>query len=209
MPPRPYRMGARAQGVAATRARIVQAAVVLHGEQGIGATTWEEIAGRAGVSTATVYRHFPSFESLIPACARDAFEAGAQLPSREVIDALFAALPSVPERIRKLVEESCTCYQRGEAWLAACRREALGTVPGLVEIVASQQRALDALIRGALAGTSPPTDAVRTLGVLLDFPFWKALIGGGVPRQRAPEVITRLAVNLLQDSEGGPDGSGR
>jgi len=86
-------MAAREQAVDATRRRIVDAAIALHARHGVLATNWEEIAERAGVSTATVYRHFPSLEELIPACARSAFEAGAQLPSPEQAATAFARLP--------------------------------------------------------------------------------------------------------------------
>ena len=42
----------------------------LHLEQGIVATTWEDIARRADVATATVYRHYPTLDELVGAAAR-------------------------------------------------------------------------------------------------------------------------------------------
>ena len=61
-------MSKRAAAAARTRERIVDATRDLHGEQGIAATSWEDIAARAGVGVGTVYRHFPSLDELIPAC---------------------------------------------------------------------------------------------------------------------------------------------
>ncbi|HEX2178420.1 MAG TPA: helix-turn-helix domain-containing protein [Actinomycetota bacterium] len=78
MSPRRYQMQARSQAMAETRARIVRAATELHTERGNLATSWEEIAERAGVAPATVYRHFPSLVELIPACARSVFDVVAQ-----------------------------------------------------------------------------------------------------------------------------------
>ncbi len=67
--PRRYRMDARAASVEQTRRRIVEAAKILHADQGILGTSYEEIARRADVAPATVYRQFPTLSDLLPACA--------------------------------------------------------------------------------------------------------------------------------------------
>src|ERR1700682_702849 len=146
---RQYRMAGRAIKFHKTRDQIVRAAVRLHGENGVRETSWEAIGKSAGVSTATVYRHFPSLEALIPACAQAAFAAGAQLPTTAELTGLFSGLASISERLERVITESCRCYQRGEAWLDASRREA-ANVPALANAVRTQERALDALITGAV-----------------------------------------------------------
>src|SRR6266511_4195895 len=45
--------------------------MALHAERGILATTWEDIARRADVAVATVYRYFPSLDALVPACGEE------------------------------------------------------------------------------------------------------------------------------------------
>src|SRR3712207_4626602 len=70
MSPRKYDMSKRAAAAEETRRRIVAAAQALHTEQGVAATSWEDIAERAGVGVGTVYRHFPSLDELVPACGR-------------------------------------------------------------------------------------------------------------------------------------------
>lgn len=70
----------RAEDEQRTRARIVDAAEALHGEVGPAGTTISAIAERAGVTRATVYRHFPDDESLFLACS-------AQWLSRQVLPA--------------------------------------------------------------------------------------------------------------------------
>ena len=52
-----------------TRERILLAALALFGEQGIAATSLNQVAERAGVTRVTVYRHFADKEQL----AREAF----------------------------------------------------------------------------------------------------------------------------------------
>src|SRR5918999_188498 len=66
---RSYRMSRRAEGVAETRQRIVEATVELHGTVGPAASTIAAIAERAGVTRLTVYRHFPDDEALWAACS--------------------------------------------------------------------------------------------------------------------------------------------
>ena len=66
---RPYRLQRRAESRSATRARIVGAAVALHGTVGPAETTISAIAKLAGVQRHTVYDHFPDERSLLAACS--------------------------------------------------------------------------------------------------------------------------------------------
>ena len=67
---RPYVLKERAERVAATRARIVEAIMNLHQELGPRNTTVSAIAKRAGVERLTVYRHFPDVSSMFSACSQ-------------------------------------------------------------------------------------------------------------------------------------------
>ena len=196
MTSRQYRMGERAVQFHKTRDRIVHAAVRLHGEAGVRQTSWEAIGKRAGVSTATVYRHFPTLEKLIPTCAQAAFAAGAQLPTSLQLTSLFSGLTTASERLVRVIGESCRCYERGEGWLDAARREAAG-VPALAAAVRTQDRALDALIAAAV-GSQTARNKKGALRALLDFPFWKSLVDAGVPRAKAPAVIADLALRVVE-----------
>ncbi|MER5654407.1 MULTISPECIES: helix-turn-helix domain-containing protein [unclassified Streptomyces] len=70
---------------AAFRQEIARAAVELFVDQGVTATTGEQIAQAVGVSSRTLWRYFPSKES----CVSPLFAAG--------IDAIAAALRAWPE----------------------------------------------------------------------------------------------------------------
>ena len=115
-------MSKRAAAVAQTRQRIVDATRELHGEQGIAATSWDDIAARAGVGVGTVYRHFPSLDELIPACGEVTMEAIA-LPDPRRVPALFERVDAPAERIERLVREAFAIYERGAPELRAIRRE--------------------------------------------------------------------------------------
>ena len=66
---RGYRKVKRADDEQRTRARIVDAAEELHGTVGPAGASISAIADKAGVTRATVYRHFPDDESLFLACS--------------------------------------------------------------------------------------------------------------------------------------------
>src|SRR5688500_12570201 len=111
MSPRNYDMSKRAAAVAQTRQRIVDATLELHGEQGIAATSWDDIAARAGVGVGTVYRHFPSLDELIPACGEITKQVVA-LPDPSRLPALFEDATEPAERIARLVRETFAIYER-------------------------------------------------------------------------------------------------
>jgi len=195
--PRRYQMATRERAVQETRQRIIDAAISLHAQRGVIATNWEEIAGGAGVSTATVYRHFPSLGELVPACARTAFEAGASLPTPAQAAAAFARLTRPAPRLERLIRESCRCYELGAGWLAAARRDAK-SVPALDRAVRLQDRVLGVLIQTALGDAFVDAQTMSVIKALIDFPFWKALTDAGVATETVPQVINDLVRSRLQ-----------
>src|SRR5918993_2434066 len=66
---RRYEKRARAAQEEATRQRVIEAAMALHGTVGPARTTVSAIAERAGVRRATVYRHFPDERALFLGCS--------------------------------------------------------------------------------------------------------------------------------------------
>src|SRR5918999_1993201 len=71
---RTYTLKRRAEQQAATRRRIVEAAVDLHSSVGPALTTFSMVAERAGVQRHTLYAHFPDERSLGLACSALAME---------------------------------------------------------------------------------------------------------------------------------------
>lgn len=119
----------------------------LHGDQGIIGTSWEDIALRAGVSLATVYRHFPSL-ALVLAC--DALAEGFMRPPEpERAESLFEGMDALPERIERLVGELCAFYERGGGALLLAKREGHLVKP-LAEWAGKLDRVREVLARVAL-----------------------------------------------------------
>lgn len=190
MSPRRYRMGARADAVARTRDAIVAAARDLHAERGLAATSWDDIAERAGVSTATVYRHFPSTRELVPACARTVFDL-IQPPSLEQASATFGALDQAADRFEHLVRTSCHCYAAGAGWLHAAHRERdfSAELDGALRII---EDSLGVLVTAA-AGRRLPRADHALLFVVCDFPLWWSLTATGLPARTVERELVRLA----------------
>jgi AcrR family transcriptional regulator len=187
--PRRYRMAARAGAIGETRRRIVEAAKVLHADQGVVATSWEDIAAGAGLSTATVYRHFPGLAELIPACAQSVFDL-IKPPTAGEAAVRFSALGSATKRLEHLVRESCRCYREGEGWLHAAHRER-DFVPSLDQALVVIEDSLEVLVAAAVGEKVSPKDHSE-LFVLCDFPFWKSLIDSGLRYNEAEALIVRL-----------------
>jgi AcrR family transcriptional regulator len=198
-------MGARAEAVASTRAEIVSAAMKLHTERGVVATSWDDVAREAGVSTATVYRHFPSLAELVPGCARTVFDL-IQPPTLEQASRQFAALRTAAARFEHLVRASSHCYTRGEGWLHAAHRER-DFVPELDRALRIMEDSLWVLVRAA-AGGPLSRHVQQVLFVLCDFPLWKSLVDAGLSRRSAEDVIVRLVAAEVAraglDPEEGP-----
>jgi AcrR family transcriptional regulator len=182
-------MAARAETVNRTREAIVEAARTLHGEYGLTATGWDDIAERAGVSVATVYRHFPSLAELIPACARTVFDI-IKPPSVEEASATFATLDSADARFEQLVRYSCHCYEAGAAWLHAAHRER-DFVPELDQALRVTEDTLRVLVTAA-AGRRLARDDRRVLFVLCDFPAWWSFAKSGLGAAAVEDLLVRL-----------------
>lgn len=111
---RGYRLGKRAEAQEATRRRIVEAAVKLHGSVGPAQTTVSQIAELAGVQRHTYYAHFPAERDLFLACSGLTLEKD-PLPDAET----WAAIPAGGARLRAGLAEIYGWYARN-AGMAAC-----------------------------------------------------------------------------------------
>ena len=179
-------MTRRASAVAQTRTRIIEATRELHGEQGIAATSWDDIAARAGVGVGTVYRHFPSLDELIPACGEISLQVIA-LPDPDDAPALFDGADGPVERIERLVREVFAVYERGAPQLRAMRNEP-DVHPGVAESGEQVEASLSALVEAA--GTVPAER--RVVRAMIDLGTWQALRDQGLAPAEAVDAVSRM-----------------
>jgi len=107
MAPRAYSMQRRAEQVARTRARIVDAGVDVFARRGARGMTMTEVADLADVATATVTNHFATPESLLQAIVEHVL-AEIEIPDRSI----FAGSRSAPTRLRALTAAMFAFYER-------------------------------------------------------------------------------------------------
>ena len=197
MAPRKYRMDKRKEAVEENRRRIVDATVALHAEQGILATSWEDIAKKADVALATVYRHFPSLEELVPACGEHV-TAVIKPPTLETAQETFGATSSQVGRIKLLVQELFEFYDRGRIFLDVSLQEA-HQVPALAAWEAAWEATRKEIIKEALHPDGANDLNARMIAALTDFRVWRSLVDHNVSDVEAVETLSALLSHLLAE----------
>ena len=191
-------MTRRASAVAQTRRRIIDATRDLHAEQGIAATSWDDIAARAGVGVGTVYRHFPSLDELIPACGELSMQIVAP-PDPGDAPSLFDGADGPAARVERLVREAFAVYERGAPTLRAILDEP-GVHPRVAEDAEKVKASLGALVDaavGPLAITPADRAVVRAM---IDLGTWQALRDQGLAPAEAVDAVSRMLAALVAGS---------
>ena len=156
---RPYRLRARADSMDRTRARITEAAIELHGSIGPAATTMSAVAERAGVTRATLYRHFPNEQALFTACSAE-WRRGNPAPNPDQ----WRDISDPYDRLRTALPLLYSWYRSSEMMRANLLRD-LATLPSPIRHgIESYPRAvgdvLDVGLPGGQALDPPGIDVV-------------------------------------------------
>jgi AcrR family transcriptional regulator len=189
--PRTYRLKRRAERQNETRERIVEAAVDLHTTLGPARTSILAIAERAGVERPTVYRHFPTTESLLTACTAHHW---AQQPAPDPEPWLQISDPKA--RMQRGLGELYAYYTSLESALWAILRDFEDT-PEFRRFghrnVRHRERVID-----VLADAWPRREGSKlraALGHAIDFFAWRSLRRQGLSNDEAVEMMIELAQN--------------
>lgn len=127
---------------------LTQAALGLFVEQGFAATRLEDVAARAGVSKATIYRYFENKEALFKAVVQesvvppfaqasvliDAYEGKTEELLRTFFNIAKTGLHGpIPSMIKLVISESGNFPQLAELWLDLVAKRVFGIVGKIVE----------------------------------------------------------------------------
>lgn len=189
--PRTYRKAKRAEAQEETREKILGATVALHLEKGVATTSYSDVAERAGVGVATVYRHFPTMGSLVEACGALIWQT-IEPPQPKHAQTLFAGHRSRAARLQELVRELDAFYVRATAPLWSAVRDH-DRVPELALFLKDVRAGVTALIAAAM-DEDAQAHPVRIAAAVADFTVWLALSGAGA----GPEERTRLMLAMIE-----------
>lgn len=187
MSSRAYDNRTRLQQQAQLKDSIAAAAAELHAEKGALATSYAEIAQRAGVSLPTVYKHFPSQSQLIAACTGHVAAQAPQLPAGQILQA-----PTLAAAAQALVEAMDRMHAHFEPW-QAWREHRL--IPALGELAAHRREQLTALIAQVLAqhAVGEARELAAVWETLLNFELWHRLVREHkLPRAAARRILIHL-----------------
>ena len=170
---RPYKMKRRAELERATRERITESAVHLHGTLGPARTSMGAVASHAGVRRSTVYRHFPDEMALFQACSAH-WRAANPLPDLEP----WAAIEDADERLRLALRELYAFYRSTRGMLENLYRDE-GLSAAVAQLFGRYRDYLDAahttlMARRGVRGRARRRVSVA-IGHALAFATWRSL----------------------------------
>jgi len=206
MAEREYRMKERAKAQNETRERILAATMQLHDEQGVAATSFVDIARRAGVGPATVYRHFETLGALVMACGSHVW-AEMNPPRPDQADAVFEGLAETGVRLQRLAEELDRFYTRGALRLerAAADRD---RIPELDTFLKAVEAGVEAWARAAVVvpdyGGEQPDVMLRRLVAVTSFGTWLAMARAGLDSGQRTELLHDIATCALERTGDAP-----
>ena len=186
---RPYTLRKRADAMAATRERITEAAMDLHGSVGPSRTTITAVAERAGVQRQTVYRHFATEDDLFAACSGHFAELH-PVPGADA----WRAIADPEQRLARALDELYAFYEGTAAmWANIFRDEPL--VPAIGPNLARFRGYLDDAARALAEGRPDPDRAMLRAATrhAVDFFTWRSLaLDGGLGRAQAAELTSAM-----------------
>jgi AcrR family transcriptional regulator len=186
---RNYQMSKRAQLIDDTRARIVAATVELHGTIGPAGTTVMGIAAKAGVTRATVYRHFPDEAALFDACSKHWLAQ--QTPSDP---SLWANVPDPILRVKSALSDLYRFYKAGEPMLTRIYRDK-ESLPKLIQenLEAQDRNIRDILLAGFQVRGKERRQARAALGHSFAFSTWRSLcVEQALENEEAVDLMVQL-----------------
>jgi AcrR family transcriptional regulator len=193
-------MRRRAEQVVQTRERITEAAVRLHTTVGPAHASIAAIAGEAGVTRLTVYRHFADLDALFEACTAHWY---ARNPRPDA--AAWPLIADLEERARRAFGDLYGWYRDHADELYPINRDAAAMPLSAQQAMEAGNRMLaDALVAGHVgAGTDPDGDGRLLRAVarhLVDFLTWRSLaIQKGLDDREVVELAIRMLTAMTGD----------
>jgi AcrR family transcriptional regulator len=188
MASRNYTPSKRLTQVVERQQRVAAATAELHAEKGQVATSYADIAHRAGVSLPTVYSYFPTQAALMSACTGHVAAGAPPLPVEEIL-----AAPDLQAAAATLVISMDALHAYFQPWLSW---RAEGAIPFVAELRINNRDRLTKVLVQLLSRRrkGAPAACAAAWESILSSDLWERLV-----RQHAlPRAGVRaLLIDLL------------
>ncbi|MEC9345367.1 MAG: helix-turn-helix domain-containing protein [Pseudomonadota bacterium] len=192
---RTYRLKERGERQQETRQRIVEAAIELHQQRGIAATTMGDIAERAGVGRVTVYRHFADEMALAGACSGVYFERN---PPPDPTG--WGEIPGPDLRLRTGIAEVVAHHRRTSAMMLRVYDESR-ELPIMAPYHAHWRIMAGVLAAGWNLPAGRKAQVEAAVALALDFATWRFLaIGQGMPDEKVVDLLVSMVTGAVAGS---------
>lgn len=192
MATRSYTPRKRLAQVSERQQRVAAATAELHAAKGALATSYADIAQRAGVSLPTVHSYFPTQAELMSACTSHVIAGAPPLP----VQAILAA-PDLPSAAKVVVAAIDRLHAYFEPW-ATWREDR--AIPFLSQLRSTRRKQLTALLAQLLSRHRRGGQATHAAAweALLSFDLWQRLVREhALPRARVRALLTDLLLAAL------------
>ena len=188
---RKYELKRRAERLAETRERIVEATVGLHATVGPAHTTISAIAEQAGVQRHTVYAHFRDERELFAACSAH-WAALHPFPD----PARWTDIDDPKRRLREALNAVYEWYEHVADDLLIFKRDS-GVHATTAELVARRENALLALRDALAVGWSRRRAVKAAIGHALELETWHSLVRRhGLSHEQAVDAMLRFVSSV-------------
>lgn len=204
MATRKYTPSKRLTQVSERKQRVAAATAELHAEKGPVATSYADIAHRAGVSLPTVHSYFPTQAALMSACTGHVATGAPPLPVEKIL-----AAPNLPAAAATLVVSMDALHAYFEPWLSWRAETA---IPFVAQLRINNRDRLTALLVQLLSRhrKGPQTAHAAAWESLLSFDLWQRLVRQhAMPRARARVLLIDVLLAALgpESAASGPSQS--
>jgi AcrR family transcriptional regulator len=182
--------------------RIIQAAVELAERDGYDAVKLRELAERANVALATVYRRFSCKEDILAAALDQQVAVASEMMRGTPIPG-----DTPQERLRWFFQEATDSLTQKPKLSAAMLRTVASGVPDLAERVIRYHGRTTEMILGVYRGEfreDLPSESERLLATLLQNVWFAALVGwtgGAIPKADILEQVNAATALLIAGQE--------
>lgn len=151
--------------------QIAAAAAELHAQKGVLATSYAEVAERAGVSVPTVYKHYPDLDLMVRGCTAQVSNRAPSMPAEAI-----RSSPDLQAAVEQLVEAMDRLHAYYEPWLVWREHRRIAALAERADAAREQVTRLCAAVLQAHGVAGDQRELAALWESLLHFELWHRLL---------------------------------